>query len=642
MSDEQPSDLTQEAPHPGSKAMPQWNVGELQDAPKFTKKNWFAMLGPGLLMGGSAIGGGEWLMGPIVTAKYGGSLMWLATLSVLGQVIYNLEICRYTLYCGEPIFNGKFRLLPHPLFWVLLYLLLDFGSVFPYLAANAATPLASVILGHIPNPDIEREKSLLRTLGYVIFLGALLPLIFGGKIYNALKKIMAFKVVTVLGFLVLIGLCYSNFGTWVEVFSGFGKFGSVPIKQAEDQNGNGILDEGENDWDKDGIADVIEPSLKLVLDSDGDGQPDATDIDGDGVADSMVTVEIGESSVRWPDLNSDGIPDSTVFVDLNQDGKPEGPFKLDANADGQLDRFLDIDSDGTRDGDAVENLFVALIQGRPMPDIDWSMIGFLSALVAISGSGGLSNAPISNYTRDQGWGMGSHVGAIPSVVGGQDLQLSHEGTVFIPNSESMPKWKRWYKHLLRDQLIIWMPACFLGLALPSLLSVEFLPRGTEVDNNWIAAGMTADAVKTRVGGSLGNLFWFMTLFCGFLVLAPSMATSADGIIRRWVDAFWTASPTLRRMKPENIRYVYFTVLILYAMFGVTMLSLGEPTTLLLIATTIFNFALGFSCWHTLAVNLILLPQELRPNWFMRIALFSAGAFFWLIATVSALQKLGYI
>ena len=72
------------------------------------------MLGPGLLMGGSAIGGGEWLMGPAVTARYGGALMWLATLSILGQVIYNLEISRYTLYSGEPIFTGKFRTLPGP------------------------------------------------------------------------------------------------------------------------------------------------------------------------------------------------------------------------------------------------------------------------------------------------------------------------------------------------------------------------------------------------------------------------------------------------------------------------------------------------------------------------------------------------
>ncbi len=45
-----------QAPWPGSHDMPHWNLGPLVDAPRFTWKNWFAMLGPGLLMGGAAIG----------------------------------------------------------------------------------------------------------------------------------------------------------------------------------------------------------------------------------------------------------------------------------------------------------------------------------------------------------------------------------------------------------------------------------------------------------------------------------------------------------------------------------------------------------------------------------------------------------
>ena len=140
----------------------------------------------------------------------------------------------------------------------------------------------------------------------------------------------------------------------------------------------------------------------------------------------------------------------------------------------------------------------------------------------------------------------------------------------------------------------------------------------------------------------GPIFWFMTLFCGFLVLAPSMATSADGIVRRWVDVFWTASPHLRRINPKNIRYVYFCVLALYAIFGMTMLSLNQPEELLVIATTVFNFALGISCSHALTINLILLPKQLRPNWFIRISLFLAGLFFFMIATISAMQKFGYL
>ncbi len=648
-------EATFDIPYPGSKQMPKWNGADLIDAPKFRLKNWAMMLGPGLVVGGAAIGGGEWLTGPMVTAKYGGALLWLATLSILGQVIYNIEISRYTLYTGEPIFTGKFRTLPGPSFWVIIYLLLDFGSIFPYLAAFAATPLATAMLGEVPRPESPdamatllgmtmSHKLMLRLLSYAIFLGALIPLIFGGKIFNSLKAVMSFKIVTVMSFLLVLGFFFSSFDTWKEIFSGFVKFGNVPIRSVEvDANKNGVVDPGE-DWDGDGRFDVMEPSLKLKFGTVFKSAS-ATDLDGDGKPDNMVNVGTSEKPILWPDLDRDGKPDQTAMFDTNGDGIPDGPFPLDKNGDGVLDSFIDIDGDGVRDGDNVDNIFVALFTGRPLPKIDWTMVAFLSALVAISGSGGLSNAPISNYTRDQGWGMGHHVGAIPSVVGGHNLQLSHVGTVFEVTDEALPRWKRWYKHVVRDQLVVWMPACFFGLALPSMLSVQFLQRGFEVPDKWVAATMTANGVQTAVEAKvdwLGPAFWFMTLFCGFLVLAPSMATSADGIIRRWVDVFWTSSKKLRSFDPKNIRYVYFGVLSIYAVFGMTMLTLEAPETLLIVATMIFNFALGFSCWHTLAVNILLLPKELRPNWFVRIAIFLAGLFFLTIATISTVQKLGYI
>ena len=225
-------------PYPGSKRMPRWNIGKLIDAPTFTRRNWFAMLGPGLLMGGAAIGGGEWLMGPAVTARYGGAVMWLATLSILAQALYNIEISRYTLYTGEPIFTGKFRILPGPRFWLCAYLLLDFGSVFPYLAANAATPLAAVLLGGVlPDPlHDDMHWWMMRLLGYAIFLLSLVPLVVGGKIYNSLKAIMSFKIVTVMGFLLVLAIFHSSGSTWVQIFSGFLKFGTMPSGGAETAN----------------------------------------------------------------------------------------------------------------------------------------------------------------------------------------------------------------------------------------------------------------------------------------------------------------------------------------------------------------------------------------------------------------------
>ncbi|MCC6493519.1 MAG: Nramp family divalent metal transporter [Pirellulales bacterium] len=514
--------------------MPAWDVGELPEAPRLTLRSWTQLIGPGLVMGGASIGGGEWISGPLTTAKYGGAILWLSTISILVQVLYNIEISRYTLYCGEPIFTGKFRLRPGPLFWLVVYLALDFGSVFPYIASAAATPLAAMLVGQIAQPDKYYPLlgtsisgyALLQTLKYIVFVGMMLPLVFGGKVYNSLKALISFKIVVVLGFLLFVAAVHSSWETWIEILTGFLKIGSVPV-----------------------VSD-----------------------------------------------HAQGTP-------------------------------------------VLDNVFAALWQGRGLPAIDMSMVAVLGALAAISGSGGLTNTAISAYTRDQGWGMGKHVGAVPSMVGGEQLKLSHTGMVFELTQASIAKFRAWRRFVLRDQLAVWMPACFVGVALPCMLSVQFLSRNTDA-KEWEAAALTAGGLRDAVGPPWGEWYWHMVLFCGFLVLAPNIATTADGVLRRWVDVCWTALPSLRKWDPHRIRGLYFAALCGYAGFGLVSLTLWNPVQLLNWAGAIYNAAMGFSCLHVLAVNLVLLPRELRPGWFERIGLVAGGGFFMLLFVVSALKLLG--
>ncbi len=93
------------APHPGSTKMPQWGSADLIDAPHFTWRNWFAMIGPGLVAGGSAIGGGEWLMGPV--AAY--NLVVLLSFATSGLTVYLLvgEIgaSRLSRFCAGFLFT---------------------------------------------------------------------------------------------------------------------------------------------------------------------------------------------------------------------------------------------------------------------------------------------------------------------------------------------------------------------------------------------------------------------------------------------------------------------------------------------------------------------------------------------------------
>ncbi len=631
------SDQDKGTPHPGSKRMPQWDLGELPRPPVFTWRKAMAMLGPGLFMAGAAIGGGEWLTGPVITARYGTGLLWLATLSILGQVVYNIEVSRYTLYTGEPIFAGKLRTLPGPFAWLGVYLLFDVYMLFPYLAANAAIPLMTMVNGgEVPDPTNNPDlQATIKWVSVAIFLVFMIPLVVGGKVYNSVKWLMTGKIFIVLGFLLILTLMYASPSQWSETVVGFFKFGNVPIRRGEDANGNGVLDPGE-DWDGDNHLDVLEPTLKLVFDTDRDGKEDATDANEDGKPDPMVVVTRGDDKIPWPDLNQDGQPDVTVKLDSTGDGKPDTDFPLDKDQDGQLDEFINIDGDKIRDGDNLENVFITVAQGRPMPKIDLTLVSFLCALVAISGLGGLTNSSLSNYTREQGWGMGANVGAIPSLIGGRQLQLSHVGMVFETTKESLSRWRGWMRILIRDQVLVWMPGCFVGVALPAMLSLLFLDRGFFLDDQFVTAAITADGVRQHVGGSLGMIFAFLVLLCGFLVLGPSVTPSTDSLLRRWVDVFWIASRSARKMDPKMIRYVYFGVLTVYAVIGTAILLREKPQTLLFIATLLMNFAFGFSCFHTLAVNVCLLPPPLRPGWFSRIAMVLTGVFFLAVSTIATI------
>lgn len=471
-----------------------WDQDELAPPPKFGLRQWSLLIGPGLLMAGSNIGGGEWLFGPIVTARYGGDLMWLATLSILFQVFYNLSVMRYTLYTGEPIFVGFFRTAPGPKFWVVFYLMIDLGGIWPYLASNAAVPLVAAFLGRLPGPG---EEGLLRTVSYCIFLSAFVPLIFGGKIYNAIERVMVTKIVLVLGYLTFVGLFLVSGETWMAIFSGFVKFGKIP----------------------------------------------------------------------------------------------EG-------------------------------------------DIDWAT---LAAFASIAGAGGLSNLNFSNYSRDKGWGMGEKVGAIPSMVGGRTIRLSHVGKVFALTPTNLERWRGWLRHIFRDQTCVWAVGCVLGMALPSLLSLEFIP-GVEVDGH-AAAAMTARGVADRSG----EVFWFLTLLCGFIVLAPAQITDIDGIIRRWTDVIWTGAKRAQGMEGGQVRYVYYGIMSLYCVWGLIALRLTpDPLVLAIVTGTLRNIGLGATSIHTLVINRTLLPRELRPGWALQAGLVCAFVFFVGISAIAFEQRLSLL
>ncbi len=506
--------------------LPDWDVADLPEPKPLRWKNWTSFLGPGIVMMGIQIGGGEWLFGPEITARYGGGLMWIATVAIVLQVFYNLECGRYALYCGEPVFTGFMRMRPGPWFWVSFMLLLNAAALIPGLSTHGAAIIATLWLDRPPG---EADRWLVTWLAYACLLGGAFPVLVGGKVYNMLQAVMTLKVLFVLGFCLLIGVFLVSPANWWRVMSGFVQFGNVPV-------------------------------------SDGQG--------GEQVVNSVG---------YWFD------------------------------------------------------------QGA-WPAVSLANIAILGAFAGFAGGGGLANSTYSNFVRDKGWGMGRLVGAIPSAVGGKHVALSHVGKVFPLSELNLRRWRGWWRYILTDQLVVWAPGCFMGMALPALLSIEFA-RFSDLHEaagklDWAQAIISADGLRhaPQLHPSLAKFLWIMALLAGIAVMLPSQMSIVDDFSRRWTDAIWTANRRVRRsLGPHQVKWIYYAILASYVLWSLVCAYLfstyGTPKLMTIVIANLNNVAIGATAFQLLWINHRLLPPPLRPRWYHSLGVAACGVFYLGLAAV---------
>ncbi len=202
-----------------------WKVAELPPPPEPTLSNIVALVGPGAIILALSIGSGEWLLGPKTAVEHGVRLLWITTVAVVLQTVFNIECARYALYCGEPILVGFTRLFPGPAFWRTVWLGLLFISIGPGWALGSATALAAVILGHLPAAG-ERWVVLACGLGNMLAVLALLS--FGRSVQGSLERFARIAVPVTFAGLLLLVVRFVPAAQWATTASGFLAFGHVP------------------------------------------------------------------------------------------------------------------------------------------------------------------------------------------------------------------------------------------------------------------------------------------------------------------------------------------------------------------------------------------------------------------------------
>ena len=641
-------------------ALAPWEIENLPEPPRSGRKLWLGLIGPGVVLAGTSIGTGEWLFGPAVSAQYGASLFWLAIISIVLQGFANLMFMRYAIYCGEPVNVGILRTWPGPTAWIVSFAVLDVAAIFPYNASNAAVPLSAAFLGRLPRPE---DALLVRGLGIGIFLLCFVPLIFGGTVYRMLEKIMAAKLVVVLGYLSIIAVTMVSAPVVWDVVTGFFAFGTVPLRPETlivDRHFSVRQVVGDTEylakgtWERKGKQDNSVMGEFLVT-RNGEkakfnlSKPEesvritATVLDQLMNRSQQMTFNLEAAAVREQILNrTEPFVGSKQFViEVVERGETliaEGdivnhhqfqPTKLRVRSNDSDAEFASIEQvpelQRARLANHLQHEGVAYVsvvgyvgEHGQLPPLDWAMI---VAFIAIAGAGGLTNTMFSNYARDKGWGMGCHVGAIPSACGGITVALSHTGKVFPLDTENCSKWRGWMRHIGRDQAI-WMAASVIGMALPCMMSLEFIRNASVVGDR--VSAMSAEGIATRYP-AYQSLFWFLTLFCGFLVLAPGQVSTGDQIARRWTDMLWNASARVRRT--GEVRYIYYGIMATYAVAGLVILIQFPAVQIAKMAAVMQNIALGSVSLMSIYVNRTLLPKEVQPGWFHQLGVLVCGVFF---------------
>jgi hypothetical protein len=246
----------------------------------------------------------------------------------------------------------------------------------------------------------------------------------------------------------------------------------------------------------------------------------------------------------------------------------------------------------------------------------------LASVVAYSGAGGMSNLALSNWARDRGYGMGERVGYIPSAVGGHKVQLRHSGFIAEPSADNRARWHGWWRVVRADQWGVFFCGGLLGMVLPALLYVTFIPRGTNIGGLGIAA-----ALASNIGAQAGALLAGFIALLGAWMLFKTQLDQMDGMVRSLTDMLWTGSDRIRNWRGGDVRAIYYGVLAVVVIWGMIALRLAQPWILLQIGANVASVVFIITSLHVLYVNTRLLPDAWRPPMWRRAVLVFMSAFY---------------
>jgi hypothetical protein len=265
---------------------------------------------------------------------------------------------------------------------------------------------------------------------------------------------------------------------------------------------------------------------------------------------------------------------------------------------------------------------VGMIQpALPPKGTDATTIGAVAGFAAMAS--GL-NYVFMNYYRDKGYGMGSKTGYIPGLLArGERPEIAPVGTTFPETPENAARWRRWYRFLLLEMWVIFVPGAIIGMLMPGIL-VSHLAQESGVKPT-IANMPTFAADQLRATGESGLLFGW-ALFIGFIILFKTQIVVFELLTRNMVDALYGSSARFRRLIHGDPRRFYYPFMILLGIVISIIIFQALPVRLVQWAANMSNLAamiFPFALMYLIGK----LPRPARASWWSYVLLALVAIFF---------------
>jgi len=150
--------------------------------------------------------------------------------------------------------------------------------------------------------------------------------------------------------------------------------------------------------------------------------------------------------------------------------------------------------------------------------------------------------------------------------------------------------------------------------------------------------MLAASTASGLVKEMGNFGWFLALFFGFWILYSTAISNVDLVVRQATDMLWFGVEGVRRWAKADIRRVYYTLLIVFFVWGVTFVNIALPLVIFAISANIANFTMALSAVLTIRVNRKFLPKEYRGSLFREVVLVVSLLFFGFFFAVFLLNR----